>query len=227
MPPNSSCELPLISVGRPARSELKRSIRRSSSGSTLYLRASSHEQRLELGELVGHLGGEVVRLGPVGVGVVELPGVVVERRQRQTLDPRRRVAGDRGPALVVDAAVAEHLEVLRLVALGRVGVVERVAHAHALVSASARRRGRSSGSGRPAASRTVGATSMTWWNWWRISPRACDAVGPVHDRAVARAAPVRGDLLGPLIRRVHRVRPADRVVVVGLGRRRTRRSARP
>ena len=41
-------------------------------------------------------------------------------------------------------------------------------------------------------------------------------VGPVHDGAVARSAPVRRDLLGPLIRRVHRVRPAHRVVVVGL-----------
>ena len=42
------------------------------------------------------------------------------------------------------------------------------------------------------------------------------AVGPVHDRAVAGAAPVRGHLLGPLVRRAQRVRPADRVVVVGL-----------
>jgi hypothetical protein len=41
MPPKSNCDFPLISVGRPARSELKRSTRRSSSGSTLYLRASS------------------------------------------------------------------------------------------------------------------------------------------------------------------------------------------
>ena len=90
-----------------------------------------HEQRLQLLELLGHLGREVVRLAPVGVRVVELPGVVGERRQR--LDhPRGRVARDRGPALVVDAAVAEHLEVLRLAPLGRAGVVERVAHAHAL-----------------------------------------------------------------------------------------------
>ena len=44
---------------------------------------------------------------------------------------------------------------------------------------------------------------------------ALDSLRPVHDRAVARAAPVRGDLLGPLVRRVHGVRPADRVVVVG------------
>ena len=38
---------------------------------------------------------------------------------------------------------------------------------------------------------------------------------PMHDRAVARAAPVRGHLLRPLIGRVHRVRPADREVVIG------------
>ena len=35
-----------------------------------------------------------------------------------------------------------------------------------------------------------------------------NALGPVHDGAVARAAEVRGDLLGPLVRRVHGVRPA-------------------
>ena len=45
-----------------------------------------------------------------------------------------------------------------------------------------------------------------------------DPVRPADDRAVAGAAPVRGDLLGPLVGRVHRVGPADRVVVVGLGR---------
>src|SRR5271169_2129299 len=43
-----------------------------------------------------------------------------------------------------------------------------------------------------------------------------DPLRPVHNRAVARAAEVRGDLLGPLVRGVHRVRPADGVVVVGV-----------
>ena len=33
------------------------------------------------------------------------------------------------------------------------------------------------GSGRPAASRTVGATSMTWQNWLRISPLALIPAG--------------------------------------------------
>ena len=45
---------------------------------------------------------------------------------------------------------------------------------------------------------------------------ALDALGPVHDRAVAGAAEVRRHLLGPLIGRVHRVRPAHGVVVVGV-----------
>ncbi len=48
-----------------------------------------------------------------------------------------------------------------------------------------------------------------------LAPRL-DAPRPVHDRAVARAAPVRGHLLGPLVGRVHGVGPAHGVVVVGL-----------
>ncbi len=42
-----------------------------------------------------------------------------------------------------------------------------------------------------------------------------DAARPVDDRAVAGAAPVGSDLLGPLVGRVHGVCPADCVVVVG------------
>jgi hypothetical protein len=34
---------------------------------------------------------------------------------------------------VIDAAITEHLEVLSLVPLGRLGIVERVQHARALV----------------------------------------------------------------------------------------------
>ena len=74
------------------------------------------------------------------------------------------------------------------------------------------------GSGRPAASRIVGATSMTCVNCDAQPAPVRDPVRPVHDRAVAGAAPVRGDLLRPLERRVHRPRPAHRVVVVRAGR---------
>ena len=66
-----------------------------------------------------------------------------------------------------------------------------------------------------------------WWDIEVLSENAqCSrtgtaierrAVGPVHHRAVASAAPVRGDLLGPPVRRAERIRPSDRVVVVGAG----------
>ena len=79
--PNRSWLLPLIRVGRPARSELKRlRPRRSSRGSTLYFVASMRNSRWSSCELVGVLGGQVVGLGPVGGRVVELPDVVVEGR---------------------------------------------------------------------------------------------------------------------------------------------------
>ena len=89
-------------------------------------------QALQLVELLRHLLRQVVRLAPVLVGVVELPDVVVESRGLLAdEEPGRLVPRHRGPALVVDAAVAEHLEILRLVSLGRLGVVEGVQHADA------------------------------------------------------------------------------------------------
>src|ERR1700722_8413889 len=83
-------------------------------------------------QFVGHLLGQVVCLAPVFVGVVELPGVVVKCRGFLTLEyPRRLVSRYRCPALMVDAAVAEHFEVLCLMLLGGLGIVERVTHADA------------------------------------------------------------------------------------------------
>ena len=70
------------------------------------------ELPLQLGQLVRHLRGQVVGLGPVGIGVVELPDVVVEGGRLRRELPGDGVAGDRRPAVDVDAAVAEHLEVL-------------------------------------------------------------------------------------------------------------------
>ena len=43
-----------------------------------------------------------------------------------------------------------------------------------------------------------------------------DPLRPVHDRPVAGAAEVRCDLLGPLVGRVHGVRPTHRIMVVRL-----------
>ena len=123
---------------------------------------------------------------------------------------------DRGPALVVDAAVHEHLEVLRLAVLRRVRVVEGRDHAAAvqrqlLDAVHAQRLGHAGGveDGRGDVDHVaeLGADLTA----------GAEALRPVHDRAVAGAAPMRRDLLRPLVGRVHRMRPAHGVVVVGLG----------
>ena len=58
--------------------------------------------------------------------------------------------------------------------------------------------------------------SMTWWNCHPSRPWSPHPVRPVDDGAITRPAPMRGDLLGPLVRRIHGVRPTDRVVIVGV-----------
>src|SRR5882672_12813040 len=46
-------------------------------------------------------------------------------------------------------------------------------------------------------------------------PLGLDSLWPMDNGAVACAAKVRSDLLGPLIRSVHGMRPADGVMIVG------------
>ena len=131
MPPNRSWVLPLISTGRPAVSGLIFSNIRSSMRQHLVARRLDDPQPLQFAQLLRHLLGEVLGLAPVLGGVVEFPHVIVERGIAAR-DPGRVVLGHRGPALVVDGAVAHDLEVLRLVAFRRLGVVERVEHADAV-----------------------------------------------------------------------------------------------
>ena len=52
-------------------------------------------------------------------------------------------------------------------------------------------------------------TSITWCEFGANLAARLDPVRPGDDRPVPRAAPVRSDLLRPLVRRVHRVCPAD------------------
>ena len=215
MPPNRICVLPLISCGRPARSGLKRSNVRSSSGSTLYLVASIRNSRCSSASFFGFSFARSCACVQ-SVLVSYSSQTSSSKAALVGADPRHAVPGHRRPALVVDAAVAEHLEVLRLVPLGRLGVVERVQHADALdrrlLDAVDDRRMRQPG-GFEDRRRDVDHVMELAADL----ALGLDAVRPVHDRAVARAAPVRRHLLGPLVGRVHRVRPADRVVVVGFG----------
>ncbi len=50
-----------------------------------------------------------------------------------------------------------------------------------------------SGAGRPATSSTVVATSITWWNWFLTSPRACIPLG--HDTIVPLRVPPQCDAI--------------------------------
>ena len=122
--------------------------------------------------------------------------------------------GHRAPTLVVNAAVAEHFEVLGLMPLGSLGVVEAVQQAGALVralhDAVDHRRRRDARRLQHSGRKIDDMGELVAY-----AALVLDSLGPVHDGAVARPAPVRGHLLGPLIRRVHRPRPAHRVVAVG------------
>ncbi|WP_157417491.1 hypothetical protein [Nocardioides sp. Iso805N] len=105
------------------------------------LRSLDQPEPLEFVKALRLLGGQVTSLGPVRTAAVELPDVVVERRQLNGAGlPGSAVLGHRGPAVVVDPSIADHLEVLGGVLLGRVGVMEAVGHRDALVQEPVGRR---------------------------------------------------------------------------------------
>jgi len=85
------------------------------------------EHVLQLFELLRILRREVVGLTEIVGDVVKLPAILVERRE-WNIQPWDRVAGRGDPTVVIDRAVAEHLEILRRAAVFRFGVVERVHH---------------------------------------------------------------------------------------------------
>src|SRR5437667_6694506 len=116
--------------GRPTSAGFKRSRVRSSRGSTWYFAASLREEVLQLLQLLRVLRGEIVGQAEVRPGVVQLPGVLLERRPWLEL-PRRAVDGAGEPAVVVDRPIAEDLEVLGGVPARRLGVREGVGQAHA------------------------------------------------------------------------------------------------
>ena len=99
-------------------------------------RRLDQEELLHAAQLVRHLGGEVVVLRIVLGDVVKLPFVAVDHVGQMAHAHQPRPLGRRGgsnPAVVVDGAVAKHLEVLRRARGRGVGVrlVEGVRHAHA------------------------------------------------------------------------------------------------
>src|SRR5208283_1234269 len=125
--------------------------------------------------------------------------------------PGRPVDRVSQPALVVDAAVAEDLEILCLAPILRLGIRKRIQQAYAF-----------DGSLRRAVHRFGLGQAGRFENGRRdvydvvpLRPQLAlgfDLVRPVNDHAVARAAVAAGDLLGPGEGRVPRHGPTGRVV---------------
>ena len=81
MPGKSTCVVPVISCGRPAMRGVEALEAAVVDGQDVVLDRLDQPQPLQRRELLGHLRRQVVGLGPVARPVVELPHVVVERRQ--------------------------------------------------------------------------------------------------------------------------------------------------
>ena len=87
---------------------------------------------LQLLELLWLFLGQIAGLTPIVIGVIELPNVVIEGGKLNGAGfPGGSVACNRGPALVIDAAVANHLEVLGFMPLGCILFIKGIEHAHA------------------------------------------------------------------------------------------------
>ncbi len=180
-----------------------------------------------LDQLVALLAGQVVALGVVLVQVVQLPVVGLDIQQHLVVDgssepaallgglgeTRARPGADRPPAVVVDGAVAEHLEVLGVVVAGRRRLIEGVGEADPI-------------DGRLAdaadALRRLGAQGFQ--NCRHHVDGVCvmrshlaaalNALGPRYDERIGGAAPV-GLALPAAEGGVAGVGPAPGVVVVG------------
>jgi hypothetical protein len=109
---------PHMSEGRPASVGTKRSMRRFERQHVV-LFGLCEKKLLQVFKLVGIFGREVLRLAEVVFRVVELPFILAELRRGRGNVPGNAMPGHRGPAVMIDSAVAEHFKVLRAMPSGR------------------------------------------------------------------------------------------------------------
>ena len=210
---------PAVVLGRCVR---KRASVELSSGNTLYFFASVSKTVLQFLELVRHLGSEVVGLRHILVEVVEFPFVTgdhVRRRLGAQFPGNGHRSRGRHPAVMINGAVAHHLEVLRGVPGGRVGVglVPRVDHAHAFdrpLRDAVDRFGRGDAGRFQDRRHDVDHVVELVAN----AADVLDVAGPRHAHTLRGSAEMRRDLLHPFERRVERPRPAGRKVREGFVR---------
>src|SRR5438105_15709859 len=154
------------------------------------------EEVLKLFQLSGILRGEIVGLAEVLGYMVEFPSVLGERRKRHH-QPGNGMARARHPAIVIDAAITKHLEILSGMCFLRFGIIKGINH-----------RGPIKGS----LCRPVDALGEWQTRGFQYSRRNIDHVSelranfslgfnsrrPMDHDSVSSAAVMRSDLLGPL-----------------------------
>ena len=181
-------------------------------GQHLVLDRLADEDLLELREDIGMLLCEVGGHAEVFLDVVQLPCVL--GKPVLDLSPWLEVHGAGEPAVEVDTTVAEHLEVLDLVPIGRLGVVPGVDHAGTFDGAL--RRAVDDTRLRQSSGLEDGRHDVD-----HVMPLAAhftlpfDPLWPVDDHGVSGAAVVGGHLLGPGERRIEADRPTGRHVRIG------------
>ena len=197
---------------------------RSSSGSTWYLTASFRKRSCSSLSFAGFFAARSFARAEVLVDVVEFP-LVFEERAPRLASPRRR-GGRCGPASRRGRCRGCRRSRSTASCAGPSPWRRRRCRpCSRLRWASAACRSPIFGSGRPAASRIVGAMSMTWCHCDRTSPLALIPLGQWTTSALRRAAEAAGDLLRPGERRVAGHGPAGGVVAGRSSGRPARRSA--
>ena len=171
---------------------------------------------MQIEEFLGVLFRQVLGLAEVLGEVVKRPGILIgigRRAQGFPGFPKWHGAGH--PAVVEDRAVGRHLEVLGRVPRWDLRVVERVDHAdafHRLLRYAVEQPWGLNVGGLQDRRHDVNDVVELGSHF----TAGLDPLRPANGQPVPRAAQVRRDLLGPLKRGIHRVGPANRVVVVSL-----------
>src|SRR5262249_15653278 len=126
------------------------------------------EQVLQFFQFSRVLRGQVVCFAEVLRDVKELPFVLGEVIAAGVLPWEPAMPGYGDPAIMIERAIAEHLEVLGMPLLFRAGLVKTVDHADALdrLLRDAVEFSRRSNTRRL----QDGGHKVTWWNWARMPP---------------------------------------------------------
>jgi len=185
-------------------------------GKHIVLRGLGEKQRFEIQQLLGILLRKIPCLAEVLGDVVELPRIVIRVGHHVVHLPRqslRRCAGH--PSILVEATIRRDLEILGRMSRGRLRVVEGVDHANARqrpLLCAVEDEGRLHADCLQNRRRDVDDVM-------ELRPDLTlrlDPIRPAYGHPVSRSAEVRRNLFRPLKGRVHGVRPADRIVVIGL-----------